>query len=118
VSDGVLHGVLVWALTITAMVLLTLLGGGALFGAFSNVLGQMNVIGNAVGSGGVQPAQLDGAVAAAREAAQIAILTLGVFVGAAALGGAVGAKMWPGKDDEHGDGSHDDRRPEQTIDLR
>lgn len=110
VSDGVLHGVLVWALTITAMLLLTLLGGGALFGAFSNVLGQLNVIGNAVGSGNVQAQQLAGAVDAARSGAQAAVLALGIFVGAAALGGMAGTKMWPGKDstDEHG----------KTIDLR
>lgn len=108
-SDGILHGIMVWVLTITAIVLLTLLGGGALFGAFSNVLGQLSGIQNALGSGDVPPAQLSGAVEAARSAARIAVLALGVFVAAAALGGALGAKMWPGKKTEE--------QRDKTIDL-
>ncbi len=97
VSDGLLHGVLVWALSVTGILLLTLLGGGALFGAFSNVLGQLSVIQNAIGSGNVQ---LAGAEAQARNVAQSAVLALGAFITAAAIGGAIGAKMWPGKENE------------------
>jgi hypothetical protein len=108
-SDGILHGIMVWALTVTSILLLTLLGGGALFGAFSNVLGQLNVLQNALGSGNVQPQQLAGAVDAARGAAQAAVLALGVSVAAAAVGGAAGAKMWPGEKAKE--------QHEKTIDL-
>jgi len=92
-DSGLLHGILVWALSVTGIVLLTLLGGGGLFGAFSDVLGQITVIQNTVGQGNATlPPD---AVSNARDVAGWAVLALGLFITSSALGGLLGAKMWP-----------------------
>jgi len=100
ISAGLLHGSLVWALTVTAIMLLTLLGGGALFGALSSVIGQISVVQNALGSGNVD---VSGAESQARDAAQSAVFALAVFLAAAAAGGALGAKLWPGRSSTEGE---------------
>lgn len=92
-DSGLLHGILVWALTITGIVLLTLLGGAGLFGAFSGVLGQITAIQNAVGRGdaNIPP----DAISNARDVAGWAVLALGIFIASSAVGGVLGAKLWP-----------------------
>lgn len=92
VKSGLLHGILVWALGMVSIVLVTLLGGGALFGAFSGVLGQINALQNALGQGNANiPAS---AISTARDMAGWAVLALVVFIAASGLGGMLGAKMW------------------------
>jgi len=97
VGTGLLHGILVWAVSLTSILLITLLGGGALFGAFSNALGQINQLQSALGQGGTIDSQTFDAV---RDAARWAVLTLGALAAAAALGGLLGAKMWPHQSSE------------------
>lgn len=100
-SEGLLHGILVWALTVVTLVLMTLFGGGALFGSLAGVVTDV---------AGIQQADLPNVTAGqaadvARSGASWAVLGLGLSIIAAAIGGVAGAKMWPGKDADH------DRRP-------
>ncbi|TYP88325.1 permease [Blastococcus xanthinilyticus] len=95
VSDGLLHGILVWALTIVSLLILTLFGGGALLGSLAGVVTDV---------AGIQQADLPEVAAGqiadvTRDAASWAVLGLGLSIAAAALGGVVGAKMWPSKHD-------------------
>jgi len=101
VGAGVLHGVLVWALTTVAIIFLTVLGGGALFGAVADVFTQIASLRQS-GGDGPQPAEL---VDTARSAANWAVLGLALSIAAAALGGALGVKAWPRRrhDDAHRD---------------
>ena len=99
VSDGLLHGILVWALTVVSLLILTLFGGGALLGSLAGVVTDL---------AGIQQANLPDIQAgevtdAARSAASWAVLGLGLSIAAAALGGVVGAKMWPSKHDDDGE---------------
>ena len=95
VSDGLLHGILVWALSIVALLVLTLFGGGALLGSLAGVV---------TDTAGIQQANLPDVAAGqvadvAESAAAWAVLGLGLSIAAAALGGVLGAKMWPSKHD-------------------
>ncbi|WP_432535342.1 permease [Kineococcus arenarius] len=107
-SSGLLHGILVWALSIVAFLALTLLGGGALLGSAGNIASQLidpATVSSAVS--GVDASDVPDVSAAdqtqAREAAQsaasYAVLGLGLTFIAAAAGGLVGAKFWPRKKD-------------------
>ena len=98
-ADGLLHGILVWALTVVSLLLLTLFGGGALLGSLAGAITDVAGIDRAnlpdIASGE--------AADVARSAAGWAVLGLGLGVAAAALGGIVGAKMWPSKRDDEAD---------------
>lgn len=94
-DDGVLHGILVWALGVVALLALTLLGGGALLGPVAQVVTDVANIG-AVNAPNLDPAQ---AAATARSSASWASLALGLAIVAAVLGGVLGAKMWPSRKD-------------------
>ena len=92
-SEGLLHGILVWALAVVTIVLLTLFGGGALLGSLAGVVTDV---------AGIQQADLPDVQAGqaadtARSAASWAVLGLGLSIVASAIGGVIGAKMWPGK---------------------
>lgn len=94
-SDGLLHGILVWALSVVSIVFLTLFGGGALLGSLAGVVNDVT---------GIEQADLpdvaaDQATEVATDAAAWAVLGLGLGITAAALGGIVGAKMWPSRED-------------------
>lgn len=94
-NDGLLHGILVWALGIVAILALALLGGGALLGPVAQVVTDVANVG-AVNAPNIDPAQ---AAETARASASWASLGLGLTIIAAALGGVLGAKMWPSKKD-------------------
>ncbi|GAA3223864.1 hypothetical protein GCM10017691_11280 [Pseudonocardia petroleophila] len=88
-GDGVLQGVLVWALSVVLILGLTLVGGSAALGPLANILVQTSApAGNAVP---VDPAQV---VDALRMSAGWTALGLGLGAGAAALGGLAGAGLW------------------------
>ncbi|WP_433557831.1 hypothetical protein ACQPWY_03265 [Pseudonocardia xinjiangensis] len=91
VGDGLLHGVLVWALSLLVIVTLAVVGSGALVGPLADLFGagqQQNI--------GFDPVLV---LNSARQMAGWAALGLGVSVAAAALGGALGSKIWPGRGD-------------------
>ncbi|MFR9800915.1 hypothetical protein ACL02T_01270 [Pseudonocardia sp. RS010] len=85
VNDGMVNGIVSWALTTVLLLAIALAGGGALVGYFGNVFGGFGTIGG--------PAD----VGLARQTAGWAVLGLGLSVVASALGGTVGAKIWPGR---------------------
>lgn len=94
-SDGLLHGILVWALTVVSIVFLTLFGGGALLGSLAGVVTDVT---------GIEQANLPDVAAGqvadvATASASWAVLGLGLGIAASALGGVLGAKMWPSRKD-------------------
>ena len=95
INDGLLHGILVWALGIVSILGLALLGGGALLGPVAQVVTDVGNIG-AADAPTIDAAQ---ATATAQSSASWASLGLGLTIIAAALGGVIGAKMWPSKKD-------------------
>jgi hypothetical protein len=91
-NDGMVNGVVAWAVTVVAVLTLALLGGGALLGSLADVATQFGDLRNA--GAGVDVAA---ATQTARETAGWAALALGLTVVASAAGGSVGAKLWPGR---------------------
>lgn len=107
-STGLLHGILVWALSIVAILSLTLLGGGAVLGSAGNIASQLvdpAAVTNAASGADssdvpeVSAADQDEAREAGQSAASYGVLGLGLTFIAAAAGGIVGAKFWPRKKD-------------------
>lgn len=85
-TDGALHGVITWAVTVVAIVVLSALGAGIGFGAF----------GESLSNAGQQQAQDTGfglSESDAEEAAGVAALFLGLTVAAAGAGGVLGSTM-------------------------
>lgn len=93
-SDGILQGVLVWALGVAIIFVLSLLSGSAVLGPLANVLAQTP--GLSTSQVNVDPTQL---LDTFRRSAGWAALSLGLGVGAAALGGLSGAKLWSSRRD-------------------
>ncbi len=93
-NDGMVNGVVTWAATVLGLLLLAVIGGGALAGGLADVAAQSGALQNP--AAGVDPAT---ATAAAPQSAGWTALALGLSVVAAAVGGSIGAKLWPG----HGD---------------
>lgn len=85
-GDGLLHGVLVWALSMLGILVLALIGGSSMLGPLATLLGaqQQGIV--------IDPALV---LRTARHAAGWAALGLGLSVAAAAIGGMVGSKLWP-----------------------
>lgn len=96
VSDGILHGVLVWALGMATFLVLSLLGGGAVLGAVGDAIGQLGLLQQ---NANAPAAQLGPVVENAQSVASWAVLVMGVAIILSALGGVLGAKMWPAKRD-------------------
>lgn len=96
-GDGMLHGVLVWALSVLGILALALIGGSALLGPLANLASSAphaaaTAAQNAATT--VDPVQ---ALNAARQTAGWTALGLGAAVIAAAIGGVAGSKIWPGR---------------------
>jgi hypothetical protein len=90
-NDGMVNGVVTWAVTVMAVLALALIGGGALLGSLADVATQFVNLRNA--GAGVDVAT---ATETARKTAGWAALGLGLTMLASALGGSIGAKLWPG----------------------
>jgi hypothetical protein len=89
VTDGVLHGITVWSLTVVALIVLSAAGVGIGFGVVGDLLATSPSLAEADSA----------AVNDAQSAAAGALLALTVTLAAAAIGGAIGAKIWPRDDD-------------------
>jgi hypothetical protein len=89
-GDGMLHGVLVWALSVLGILALALIGGSALLGPLAGFASQAPDAAQAVQN--VDPAQ---ALNTARDTAGWTALGLGAALAAAAIGGIAGSKIWP-----------------------
>jgi hypothetical protein len=95
-DDGMLHGVLVWALSVLGILAIALIGGTALLGPLADVASQAPGAAEAAQNVDVDPVQ---ALDTARETAGWTALGLGAAVAAAAIGGIAGSKIWPGRKD-------------------
>ena len=86
-DDGLLHGIVMWAVGLVALIALAAIGGGIALGSFdtSNVFDQFT------------DSDVDAAAASgdAEEAAGWAIIGLTSALVASGLGATIGSKMWP-----------------------
>jgi hypothetical protein len=98
-NDGMVNGVVMWTATVLVLLTLALIGGGALLESLADVATQLGDLRNA-GSG----IDVAGATQTARNTAGWAALGLGLSVIVSALGGSIGAKLWPGRG--HRDSRH------------
>jgi len=86
--------VLVWALSVLGILAIALIGGSALLGPLAQLAGHAAQSGAQPPNVTIDPAQ---ALDTARRSAGATALSLGLAVAAAAIGGSVGSKIWPGK---------------------
>jgi hypothetical protein len=98
-DEGLLHGVLTWAVGIVAILGFALLGAGALLGNIATAASQLGGLQQQAGQAGQAASQIDPQVAltAAQHGAGWAALALGLTVIASAAGGMVGQKISPRK---------------------
>jgi hypothetical protein len=96
-DEGLLHGVLTWAVGIVAILGFALLGAGALLGNLATAASQLGGLQQQAGQAGQAAGQVNPAAAlhAAQSGAGWAALALGLTVIAAAAGGMVGQKIGP-----------------------
>ncbi|TWF78941.1 hypothetical protein FHX44_114865 [Pseudonocardia hierapolitana] len=94
-GDGMLHGVLVWTLSVLGILALTLIGGTALLGPLASVASQAPDAAQAAQQA-VDPAR---ALDTARDTAGWAALGLGAAAAAAAVGGIAGSRLWRNRED-------------------
>jgi hypothetical protein len=90
-NDGMVNGVVTWAVTVIAMLGIALVGGGALVGSLADTAAQFVDL-RAAGAG----VDVTEATRTAQQTAGATALGLGLSMVAAALGGSIGAKLWPG----------------------
>jgi hypothetical protein len=90
-NDGLVNGVVTWAVTVIALLGIALIGGGALVGSLADTATQFVNL-RAAGAG----VDIAEATRTAQQTAGATALGLGLSMLAAALGGSIGAKLWPG----------------------
>jgi cation transport ATPase len=91
-NDGMVNGIVTWAVAVIALLGIALVGGGALVGSLADTATQFVNL-RAAGAG-VDPIE---ATRTAQQTAGATALGLGLSMIAAALGGSIGAKLWPGR---------------------
>jgi hypothetical protein len=102
--SGLLHGFLVWALGVVAFIALTFFGGSALLGSFGSLTNQLGVGPQQVQSTtDVSDSEAQDIADKAKDAAAPAFWGLLLPLGASMLGGLIGSKIWPRKDDSDPD---------------
>jgi len=102
--SGLLHGFLVWALGVVAFIALTFFGGSALLGSFGSLTNQLGVGPQQVQSTtSVSDSEAQDIADKAKDAAAPAFWGLLLPLGASMLGGLIGSKIWPRKDDSDPD---------------
>lgn len=89
-NNGLLHGVLVWALGVTATLAAALLGGGALLGSFGASASQLTNLQQQIAQNPGGASAMAG-MQAVQHGAGWSALWLGLAIIAAAIGGVVGA---------------------------
>ena len=90
-GDGMVNAVVTWAVTVIALLGIALIGGGALVGSLADTATQFVNL-RAAGAG----VDIAEATRTAQQTAGATALGLGLSMVAAALGGSIGAKLWPG----------------------
>ncbi len=102
--SGLLHGFLVWALGVAAFIALAFFGGSALLGSFGTLTNELGVGPQQVQStADVSGSEAEKIATTAKDAAGPAFWGLFLPLAAAMLGGLIGSKIWPRKDDSDPD---------------
>ena len=93
-DDGVLHGIVMWFAALVSIIVFSAVGSGIALGSFdtTDVFNEFSV----------EDVDVEQANDDAQDAAGKALIALSLGLVAAAVGGALGAKMWP-KDDAYVD---------------
>lgn len=98
--SGLLHGFMVWALGVAAFIALTFFGGSALLGSFGSLAHQLGVGPQQVQkSAHVTNSEADRLAAQAKDASGPAFWGLFLPLASAMLGGLIGTKVWPRRND-------------------
>lgn len=102
--SGLLHGFLVWALGVVAFIALTFFGGSALLGSFGTLTNELGVGPQEVQSSTeVSGSEAEEIASTAKDAAAPAFWGLFLPLAASMLGGLIGSKIWPRRDDSDPD---------------
>jgi len=102
--SGLLHGFLVWALGVAAFIALTFFGGSALLGSFGSLAHQLGVGPQQVQkSAHVTKSEASQLSSTAKDAAAPAFWGLLAPLASAMVGGLIGSKIWPRRDDSDPD---------------
>jgi hypothetical protein len=100
VDDGILHGVIMWAVGVVALIALSIFGSNLALGALdaSNAFENVRID---LDTGTVEGVDVETGLGAddAQEAASWVLLGLGAALLAAVIGGAIGAILWPRRGD-------------------
>lgn len=98
--SGLLHGFLVWALGVAAFIALTFFGGSALLGSFGSLAHELGVGPQQVQSTAhVNKNEASKLVSTAKDASGPAFWGLFLPLASAMVGGLIGSKIWPRRDD-------------------
>jgi hypothetical protein len=112
ISDGVLQGVVLWALTTLALILVSGVAAGSLTSSLGGTFGRLADLRTELADSGTLT---DDQVNDARDAAAAAVLLLGIMFGATVLGAIVGTKLWPRARRRHTDDVVEVRREDRPL---
>jgi hypothetical protein len=124
ISDGILHGVVMWAVATVGLLLVAGLAAGSLSTSLGGTLGELADLRQQIGDGATLN---DSQVDTARDAAASGLLLLGIMLAATVIGSTIGIKLWPRRGDvdvvavdvDRADGRrpepYDDTWPEQRL---
>lgn len=102
--SGLLHGFMVWALGVVAFLALTFFGASALLGSFGTLSNQLGVGPQEVQSTtSVTNNEANQVTNTAKDNAGGAFFGLALPLGASMLGGLIGSKIWPRRNDTEPD---------------
>jgi hypothetical protein len=99
-TDGVLHGVVLWAVGVVALLVLSVSSSGLALGAL-DATGVFDDV-SADLEDAIDDAEAQDVGDNAEEAASWVLLGLGAAIVAAVAGGSVGASMWPRRNGNDG----------------
>jgi hypothetical protein len=96
VSDGILHGVIVWAVATLGLLLVAGLAAGSLTSSLGGTFGELADLRERVADGA---SLTDAELNDARDAAAAGVLLLGIMIVATIIGAVIGTKLWPRRGD-------------------
>jgi hypothetical protein len=98
IEDGILHGVVLWAVSIVALLVLSAAAGGLALGAL-DATGAFDAVTVDLEEGTIEGIETAIGAEDAEQAASWVLLGLTAALIAAVLGGIAGAKLWPRTED-------------------
>lgn len=98
--SGLLHGFMVWALGVVAFIALTFFGASSLLGSFGDLTSRLGIGPDEVQqTTDVSSGEATEVAETAKDAALPAFFGLALPLAASMLGGLIGSKVWPRRDD-------------------